>query len=79
MELGSETKMKRKPFMLRIRKAGDKELKEMLVELQARKLLVEKRGGDATRGWSGVHPMEIKNLRKNIARVKTVLRERGSR
>lgn len=69
-------KVRRKKFLLDIREMSEEKLRNRLVELQtelARVKSWERRGG-ALR-----NPMAIRNLRRNIARIKTVLRERELR
>lgn len=59
----------------KIREMGDKELKEKLADLQ--KELVEERGQIEVGGFAD-NPGRIGEMKKTVAKIKTVLNERGS-
>lgn len=59
----------------KIREMGDEELREKLADLQ--KELVEERGQIEVGGFAD-NPGRIGEMKKTIAKIKTILNERGS-
>lgn len=67
---------KRNKFLSDIRKMSDKALRARLRDLQVELMKYRTAGEVGQASRMPPHPMHIRNLKKNIARVKTVLRER---
>lgn len=70
-------KMKRKKFLKDLRKMSDEQLEALLHEFQLELHKFSAHGESVGLAALPPHPMYLRNAKKAVARIKTVMRERN--